>query len=166
MKSRFTWTAFSVSCPQLSKPMRKTLSLLGVVVAFGVLATGCAGPEKKLGRGINNTYEIVRMGELRRTVEQTALWNSQDQGFTTGLIRGFNRSMAHTGIGLYEIITFPIPSYEPIATGYLKPNPVYPDSYKPRLMEDALFATETAIGFSGGDVAPWFPGSRFRIFAN
>ncbi len=146
--------------------MRKTLSLLGVVVAFGVLATGCAGPEKKLGRGLNNFYEIVRAGEMRRSIEQTALWQSQDQAFTTGVVRGFNRTMARTGIGLYEIITFPIPSYEPIATSYLKPGPVYPDSYKPRLMEDALFATDTAIGFSGGDVAPWFPGSRFRIFEN
>ena len=24
----------------------------------------------------------------------------------------------------------------------------------------------TRVGYSGGDVAPWFPGSRFRIFDN
>lgn len=146
--------------------MQKTFSFLGAVLALGFLATGCAGPEKKLGRGLNNTFEIVRMGEMRRSVEQSALFDSPDQGYTTGVVRGFNRSMARFGIGLYEIVTFPIPSYDPVATSYLKPNPVYPDSYKPRIMADSLFATDTAIGFSGGDVAPFFPGSRFRIFEN
>jgi putative exosortase-associated protein (TIGR04073 family) len=146
--------------------MRKTLSLLGAFLALGVLATGCAGPERKLGRGLNNTFEIVRMGEMRRTVEQSALFDSPDQAYTTGVVRGFNRSMARFGIGLYEVITFPIPSYDPVATNYLKRNPVYPDSYKPRIMADSLFATDTAIGFSGGDVAPFIPGSRFRIFEN
>jgi hypothetical protein len=33
-------------------------------------------------------------------------------------------------------------------------------------MADSLFATDTAIGYSGGDVAPFIPGSRFRIFEN
>jgi putative exosortase-associated protein (TIGR04073 family) len=146
--------------------MRKTLSLLGVVLALGVLATGCAGPERKLGRGLNNTFEIVRMGEMRRTVEQSALFDSPDQAYPPGVVRGYNRSMARFGIGLYEVITFPIPSYDPVATSYLKRNPVYPDSYKPRIMADSLFATDTAIGFSGGDVAPFIPGSRFRIFEN
>jgi putative exosortase-associated protein (TIGR04073 family) len=146
--------------------MRKTFSLFGAVLALGFLATGCAGPERKLGRGLNNFYEVARMGEMRRSVEQSALFDSPDQAYTTGLVRGFNRSMARIGIGIYEVVTFPIPSYDPVATSYLKPNPVHPDSYKPRIMADSLFATDTAIGFSGGDVAPFFPGSRFRIFEN
>jgi len=41
----------------------------------GVLASGCAGPEKKFGRGMNNLLEIVRMGDMRRTMEQTALFD-------------------------------------------------------------------------------------------
>jgi putative exosortase-associated protein (TIGR04073 family) len=146
--------------------MRKTFTFLGAILTLGLLATGCAGPERKLGRGLNNFYEVVRGGELRRSVEQSALFDSPDVGYTTGFVRGFNRSVARTAIGLYEIVTFPIPSYEPLATNYLKPNPVYPDSYKPRLIADSLFATDTAIGFSGGDVAPFIPGSRFRIFEN
>ena len=146
--------------------MQKTLSLLGAVLVTGLLATGCAGPERKLGRGFNNFYEIVRAGEMRRSVEQAALFDSPDRGYTAGVVRGLNRTLARTGIGLYEIVTCPIPSYDPVATRYLKPNPVYPDSYKPRLAASSLFATDTAIGFSGGDVAPWFPGSRFRIFDN
>ena len=146
--------------------MRKTFSFLGTILALGILATGCAGPERKLGRGMNNLFEIVRAGEMRRSIEQTSLFGSQDVAFTGGAVRGFNRTMARTGIGLYEIITFPIPSYDPVATHYLKVGPVYPDSYKPRMMEDALFATDSAVGFSGGDIAPFFPGSRFRVFDN
>lgn len=150
--------------------MKKTLALLGAVVVTGFLATGCAGPEKKLGRGLNNTYEIIRMGEMRRTVEQAALFEPEAR-YTTGLVSGFNRSLARTGLGLFEIATFAIPSYDhwrydPPYTKYFKAHPVYPDSYTPHLREDSVFATDTAIGFSGGDIAPWFPGSRFRIFEN
>ena len=137
-----------------------------MVVITGLLAAGCAGPEKKLGRGMNNLLEVVRWGECRRTTEQTALFDSPDTAYTTGVVRGFNRSLARAGLGLYEIATFPIPSYDPIATKYLTPNPVYPDNYKPRLVDDANFATDTALGFSGGDIAPLMPGSRFRVFDN
>ncbi len=132
----------------------------------GLLAAGCAGPEKKLGRGFNNLFEIVRGGEMRRTVEQTALFESSDAAYTTGFVRGFNRGLARTGIGLYEIITFPIPSYDPIATKHLKPEAPYPANYQPRLMDDSMFATDTALGFSGGDIVPMIPGSRFRVFDN
>lgn len=135
-------------------------------MAVGLLVTGCAGPEKKLGRGMRNFFEVARFGEMHRTVEQTALFESPAEAYTTGRIKGFNRSMARVGIGLYEIVTAPIPPYDPIHTDYLKPNPVYPDSYKPRLISDSVFANDTALGFSGGDVAPMIPGSRFRIFDN
>jgi len=146
--------------------MRNSVSFLAGVVVVGFLVTGCAGPEKKLGRGMRNLFEVVRFGEMHRTVEQTALFESPAEAYTTGRIKGFNRSMARAGIGLYEIVTAPIPPYEPSYTDYLKPNPVYPDSYKPRLISDSVFATDTALGFSGGDVAPMIPGSRFRVFDN
>jgi putative exosortase-associated protein (TIGR04073 family) len=158
------------------------LALAGAVV----LATGCAGPEKKLGRGIMNVTEFARGGEIRRSMEQTYLWENTDSAYTTGFIRGFNRSLARTGIGIYEIVTFPFPNYDPVATStnriYPDPNmrnrtspfggmvlteyPTYPDSYRPGVLSDSIFATDTALGFSGGDVAPMIPGSRFRIFDN
>jgi len=145
--------------------MRKLASLLGATLVVGVLASGCAGPEKKLGRGFSNTYEIVRMSEMRRTMEQTALFEPHAT-YSGAMVRGLNRSIARFGIGVYEIVTFPIPSYEPVCTNYLTPHLVYPDNYKPRILADSLFATDTTIGFSGGDVAPMIPGSRFRIFDN
>lgn len=140
--------------------MRNAFSLAAVAAA-AVFATGCAGPEQKLGRGMNNVTEFARMGEIRRSMEQTAIWENTEQGYTTGFIRGVNRSLARTAVGAYEIITHPFPPYEPI---FMPSNPVYPDSYRPSLLADPMFNPDASLGFSGGDVAPMIPGSRFRIF--
>ena len=145
--------------------MRKiTLPVLAVLAA--VFVSGCANPEQKLGRGISNSWEPIRLGEMRRTVEQTAMFDSPGQAYTTGVIRGFDRTVARTGIGLYEIVTFPFPPYTPVATKYLTPGPTGPESYKPGIISDPLFDTDTFTGFSGGDIAPWSPGSRFKVFDN
>lgn len=141
--------------------MRKLISSTVATLAIAVFATGCAGPEEKLGRGISNATEFARMGEIRRSMEQTALWEGTDKAYTTGFIRGMNRSLARTGVGLYEIITFPFPTYDPI---FLPESPVYPDSYTPNLIADPTFGADAALGFSGGDIAPMIPGSRFRVF--
>ena len=144
--------------------MQKSFSILGAVVLLAVLATGCAGPEKKLGRGINNIYEPFRLAEMRRSIEQGALANPEDINYHPGVIRGFNRTVARAGVGIYEIITAPFPPYDPVFTNYMKPNPEYPDSYKPGVFEDSIFATDTSIGFSSGAAAPFLPGSRFHVF--
>jgi putative exosortase-associated protein (TIGR04073 family) len=141
--------------------MRNSLSLLFVVAGTALLGVGCAGPEAKLGRGFNNLTEFARMGEMRRSVEQSTLWEGPDVGSSKGVVRGFNRSIARTFVGLYEVVTFPLPDYDPL---YKPVNPVYPDSYKPGRFADQLFATDSSLGFSGGDVAPMIPGSRFKIF--
>ena len=62
------------------------------------------------------------------------------------------------------MVTAPFPPHDPICTDYLAPGSVYPDTYQPGLMDDAMFDTDTSLGFSGGDIAPMVPGSRFRIF--
>ena len=164
--------------------MRIFLSLLALVALLAF--TGCAGPERKLGRGMNNMTELIRGGEIRRAMEQTALWEGPDVAYTTGLIRGLNRSLTRTAIGAYEVLTAPFPPYEPMLTSttrlypdftvrnrsypwggmVLPENPVYPDAYKPGILSDSIFSTDTSLGFSGGDVAPFVPGSRFRIFDN
>jgi putative exosortase-associated protein (TIGR04073 family) len=146
------------------KHMRKTIPLLAVLAVAGALASGCANTERKFGRGMSNTLEITRLGEMRRTMEQTALSDGPEAAYTTGFIRGLNRTLARTGIGIYEVVTAPFPSYDPIFTDYLSPGPVYPDSYKPDLVEDSAFATDTNLGYSGGDIAPFVPGSRFSVF--
>ena len=166
--------------------MRKPFSLLALLIALTMFSAGCAGPEQKLGRGLNNVTEFARMGEIRRSIEQTALWENPSTAYTTGLIRGFNRSVVRTLVGAYEIVTFPIPSYDakftanyrlyPDATVHnkrypwgglaLSEHPVYPDSYHPNLMSAQVFSTDSNLGFSGYDVAPFIPGSRFHVFDN
>jgi putative exosortase-associated protein (TIGR04073 family) len=123
--------------------------------------SGCTGPEKKLGRGMNNMTEFARLGELRRSMEQTAVWENTEEAYTTGVIHGMNRSLARTAVGAFEILTFPLPPYEPV---FFPSEPVWPDSYRPNLIADPTFSPDSALGFSGGDVAPFVPGSRFRIF--
>lgn len=159
--------------------MRKSATLLTAFVAIAFL-TGCDGPARKLGRGLNNFSEPMRMGELTRSIEQTGLWEGPHQAYTTGLIRGINRTFARTAIGLSEILTFPIPTpdYDP----YFFPNKWfqdpfrkvemdefredlnYPDNYRPMKHHDPIFSTDTGVGFSGGELLPFIPGSRFRVF--
>ncbi len=144
--------------------MRKQIPFLAALLLAGVLGGGCANTEQKLGRGMSNTYEIVRMGEFRRTVEQSCLFDGANVGYTTGTIRGLNRSLARTGIGLYEVVTCPFPPYDPVLTDYFAPGPVFPDNYQPGLIEDPGLSTDTNLGYSGGDIAPFVPNSRFRVF--
>jgi putative exosortase-associated protein (TIGR04073 family) len=144
--------------------MRNNLSFLALITLVSALAPGCANMEQKLGRGMSNSSEIFRMGEMRRTVEQTSVFVSPETGVTTGFVRGLDRSLARTGVGLYEVLTFPFPPYRPVFTSYLAPSPAEPDNFKPGLAADSMYDTDTFIGFSGGDVAPFIPGSRFRIF--
>jgi putative exosortase-associated protein (TIGR04073 family) len=166
-KTRFTFGRIGVSLRRQLNRMRKTTLFLSGVLLAGFLVSGCAGPEAKLGRGVDNTLEVARWGELRRTVEQTAVLDSPDVGYTTGFIAGFDRSLIRTGGGIFDVITFPFPPYDqvPLPRSFAA-NPVYPDNYKPHLLSDSLFDTDTYIGFSAGDVAPFVPGSRFSIFNN
>jgi putative exosortase-associated protein (TIGR04073 family) len=145
--------------------MRNTYFFLAAVAMIGTLATGCANMQNKLGRGFSNTTEIVRLGEMRRTMEQTALFDSPDVAYSSGLVRGFSRSLTRTGIGVFEVATFPIPPYGPLFTGRFSPTPVYPDNFKPGLVSDSMYDTDTLIGYGGGDVAPRIPGSRFGVFS-
>ncbi len=149
--------------------MRKNISLLGAALLVAVLVSGCAGPGQKLGRGLNNFYEPIRLADMRHSIEQTVVYDSPNASYPLGVVRGLGKTVARAGVGLYEIITAPIPNgrdgdYGPVMTNYLTPKPAYPDSYKPGLFEDSVFATDTSIGFSGGDIAPYIPGSRFRVF--
>jgi putative exosortase-associated protein (TIGR04073 family) len=153
-----------MSNQQKAQIMRNTLPLLAAAVIAGTLATGCANMERKFGRGMSNTYEIVRLGDFRRTMEQSAFFEGPEYAQTTGFVKGLNKSLARTGIGIYEMITAPIPPYDPVCTDYLSPGPVYPDNYAPGILADSMFASDSYVSFSGGDVFPMVPGSRFRIF--
>ena len=148
--------------------MRKTLLSLSAV-ALSLVFAGCKhveNTERKFGRGMNNAFDIVRGGEFRRTMEQTALNDGPDVAYSTGFVRGMNRTFGRTGIGLWEMISAPFPPYEPQFTEHFAPYPVYPDNNQPTLMADPAFATDTHLGFSGGNVAPFIPGSRFHVLSS
>jgi putative exosortase-associated protein (TIGR04073 family) len=146
------------------KFMRNAPSIFSMVTLAAVVASGCAGPQAKLGRGMADITEPVRMGEFRRSVEETAVFDSPDAGYTLGVVRGVDRTVARTGLGIYDIVTFPFPPYHPLFTRYLAPEPIYPDNYTPGLVSDSMFDTHTYVGFDGGDVAPFVPGSRFKVY--
>ena len=144
--------------------MRKALSLLALAALVAAFTSGCRGPEEKMGRGIRNTTEIVRLGDAQATVEETSVWDGPLDGATTGVIKGVDRSLERTGLGVVEIITAPFPPYHPIFTKYIPPQPTYPDSYRPGLPDDPTFHSDVYYGFSGGEEADIVPGSRFDVF--
>ncbi len=154
---------------------------ISILLALSVLAcvlTGCGAMERKLGRGLNNSSEIFRGGELRRSIEQAGLFEGPDAAFSYGMIRGMNRTLARTVIGFSEVVTAPFPPYDPYffpEKWFMDPttkvkaepfsvDPAYPDAYRPRLFSDTIFHTDSRVGFSGGEVIPIIPGSRFRTF--
>jgi putative exosortase-associated protein (TIGR04073 family) len=152
--------------------MHKLFSSIIPLLGAALFLSGCAGPEQKLGRGINNLTEITRLGELRRSIEQTTVLDSRDTGYTTGVFHGIDRTAARTAYGFYEVATFPFPNHSPRNYGpiYLSEDrprnefPVNPDSYKPNWLSDQMTSPDTALGFGGGDLMPFIPGSRFHIF--
>jgi len=144
--------------------IRTPIFTLAVVTGLALLSTGCAKTESKFSRGMRNVTEFARLGEIRRSYEQTALFDGPDKAYTSGIFKGLNKSLVRTGVGVYEIVTCPFPPYDPVLTHYLPDHNVYPASYAPGIAADQSMATDTYMGFSGGDVAPMIPGSRFRVF--
>lgn len=54
--------------------MRNIFPFLATLTIAAVLSFGCANTEQKLGRGFSNVTEFARLGEMRREVEQTGLF--------------------------------------------------------------------------------------------
>lgn len=148
--------------------MRNVTPLLALAALAALFTAGCAGPEQRLGSGVNNLTEFVRMGEMQRGIEQSTLFDPQ-AGFATGAIHGFDQSVYRTVAGAYQIVTFPAGNYltqTSFEQKYMPKGTPYPDSYHPGLPAQSTFQTDTYIGFSGGNIAPFVPGNRFSIFEN
>ena len=132
-------------------------------MGIALFASGCAGPETKMGRGINNLTDLVHFGEFEHAMEQTAVFSGPDAGATAGFFHGLNRTLLRGGVGIYEIVTAPIPPYDPII---LPEWGTYPDNYKHGLFADPLYTPDANLGFGGGEIFPISPGSRFHVFDN
>ena len=67
------------------------------VTVVGGIAVGCSNVEKKFGRGFSNTMEPIRLGELRRSVEQTAIFYGPEAAYTTGFMQGYQQDSCPHG---------------------------------------------------------------------
>ena len=146
--------------------MRNSLSFFALLAIAAALTSGCTGTEEKMGRGIRNVTEPVRLGDMRESVEQTAVWDGPLDGYTVGVVKGFDRTLERTGLGIVEIVTAPFPPYHPIFTKYVPPQPGYPSSAPFGLPNDPTFSTDTYLGFSGGQEFSFVPGANFDVFGH
>ena len=145
--------------------MRNIFPFLATLVIAGALASGCANTEKKLGRGMSNMTEFARLGEMRRSIEQTALFDQPGGHYATGFIRGLTKTFARTGVGIYEVVTAPFPPYDPVLHRLPLAQPRVSGQLPARtsLTIQCLRRT-TDMGFSGGDIAPYIPGQPVQDF--
>lgn len=65
-------------------------------------------PTRKLSRGIAN----MTMGftEVPVTIATTNEYEGNAAAWTLGVIKGFGRGFARTGVGFYEVLTWPFPT--------------------------------------------------------
>lgn len=69
----------------------------------------------KLGRGAANT--LTGWLEIPKNIYEISSQKNPLMGISWGLAKGIGLGVARTGVGVYEVITFPFPipeSYEPI----------------------------------------------------
>ncbi len=109
--------------------MRRSQQFISVVLAAGLwmaafcspaLAVGseldtAGGVMSKLFRGIANT--VTGWIEIPKQVSLTWQESGPGSGMTWGLLKGFGWAVARTGVGAYEVVTFPMPipeGYRPI----------------------------------------------------
>ncbi|MFO1457923.1 MAG: exosortase system-associated protein, TIGR04073 family [Verrucomicrobiota bacterium] len=142
----------------------RSLKLYAVLAIVGVtpLLTGCNSMEKKLGRGLTNLAEPLRMGELVRSAEQNSLSMDIDGSPGYGVIHGFTRTIERTAVGAFEVVTFPIPT-QPIIYPV---NPVFPDSQERSQIGYFGIGSDQFIGLQDSSVAPFIPGSEFNPLQN
>ncbi|MEW6170275.1 MAG: exosortase system-associated protein, TIGR04073 family [Candidatus Omnitrophota bacterium] len=92
--------------------------ILVALVAIFALSFTCAyaqSPIIKLGRGLTNTASGWL--ELVKQPYETTKAENLLAGLTVGILKGVGMGLVRTGVGIYELITFPIPApkgFEPL----------------------------------------------------
>jgi putative exosortase-associated protein (TIGR04073 family) len=71
-----------------------------------------AGASRKLGRGIANL--AGGWLEFPKGIQSVGDESGFLAGLTWGTIYGLGNAVVRTGVGAYEIVTFPIPKYDPV----------------------------------------------------
>lgn len=100
--------------------MRNRKLAIGLLV-FAVFLGFSAGPTfaddagRKLGRGLANT--LFGIAEVPIQIQATLDQRGSGAAATYGVLKGIGRFLMREGVGIYEVLTFPIPFpkyYEPI----------------------------------------------------
>lgn len=88
-----------------------------IVLTFSFLAPAQADAMRKLGRGLANcvTFPI----EIPEQVKRTNYSDGPMAALTYGFIKGLAMMCTRLVVGVYEVVTFPVPvpkDYQPILT--------------------------------------------------
>ena len=67
------------------------------------------GPTRKLGRGIANV--LYGWSEIPYQIQYINEREGNSAGASYGVVRGVGRSVARLGVGIYEILFWPIPAW-------------------------------------------------------
>ncbi|MBI3002244.1 MAG: exosortase system-associated protein, TIGR04073 family [candidate division NC10 bacterium] len=88
----------------------------GVAVDGAASVDGVSGPWEKAGRGLSNVT-LGFLVEWPKTVVMETEAHGPAFGMTVGLIKGMGLGVGRTLLGVYELVTFPLPNgsdYEPV----------------------------------------------------
>jgi len=96
----------------------KPLLAIAAFVALGSMAyadiqappMSQQGPTRKLGRGISNVLFFYT--ELPATLKEVNYKEGNSAAWGYGFVKGVSRSFYRFGAGMYEIFTFPCPTYK------------------------------------------------------
>lgn len=97
----------------------KPVIVVGIVLLFILGATASAyaqDPIHKAGRGMVNV--LTGWFELPRQVDLGRQEDNPVKGMGFGIIRGLGLTLLRSGVGLYEVLTFPIPFPKNFASPY------------------------------------------------
>jgi putative exosortase-associated protein (TIGR04073 family) len=97
--------------------MKKGIAILIIagVVFLSALPAYAGNPVEKLGRGLANVGTSPL--EIPKTMGQVQEEKGIFAGWTLGVLQGLVNTVKRAGVGIYEVVTFPIPfprDYEPI----------------------------------------------------
>jgi putative exosortase-associated protein (TIGR04073 family) len=96
---------------------RFAVSFLAAVLVLGLSAMNSFADDagRKLGRGLANT--LFGVAEIPIQIQKTLEQEGSGAAITYGVCKGIGHFLMREGVGIYELITFPIPYpkyYEPI----------------------------------------------------
>jgi len=96
----------------------KNFPLLFLALLLAVAVTAVAdiqappqsdqGPTRKLGRGLGNI--LYGSTEIIDSMSDVNASEGNSAAFSYGLVRGLGRTFARLGYGIFETVTFPIPT--------------------------------------------------------